>query len=196
MKSDHLVIIFVVAIMAVVLGFVFMTFSNINNINSQQQKPANIAELSREDILARLDPGPKPGSVAPDFQVTTTENKVVTLSDFKDKPTVIYFWATWCGTCRESLNELKKVYPDYENKVNFLAIDVDTEETLDIISNFQKSQQLPGIFAAGNEKVIVDYYALTTSTKYALDESAVIVEKGASVFTADDWKKTFDNLLD
>ena len=193
MKSDHVIIIFVVAIMAVVLGFAFMTFSNLSN--SQTQKPANIAELSREDILARLDPGPKPGSKAPDFQVTTTENKVVSLDDFKDNTTVIYFWATWCGTCRESLNDLKKLYPDYENKVNFLAIDVDTEETLEIISNFKNSQQLPGIFAAGNDKVIIDYYALTTSTKYALDESAVIVEKGASTYSADDWKKTFDNLL-
>ena len=193
MKSDHIVIIFVVAVLAVVLGFAFMTFSNLGG--SQAQRPANIAELSQQDILARLDPGPKPGSKAPDFQVTTTENKVVTLNDFKDKPAVLYFWATWCGTCRESLKELKKAYPDYEGKVNFIAIDVDTEETLDIISDFQKSQQLPGIFAAGNEKVIVDYYALTTSTKYALDESAIIVEKGASTYSADDWKKTFDKLL-
>ncbi len=190
MKSDHLVIIFVVAILAIVLGFAFLTFSNIG-----KQKPAEISKLSQEDILARLDPGPKPGSKAPDFEVITTENKKVTLSDFKDKPLVIYFWATWCGTCRESLKELKKVYPDYEGKVGFIAIDVDTEETIDIIKNFKDSQQLPGIFAAGNDKVIIDYYALTTSTKYALDESAVIVEKGASVFTAEDWKKTFDNLL-
>ncbi len=191
MKSDHLVIIFVVVILALVAGFAFLTFSNLGT----QQKPADIAKLSREDILARLDPGPKVGETSPDFQVTTTENKIVTLSDFEGKPTVIYFWATWCGTCRESLKELKKIYPDYENKINFIAIDVDTEETLELISNFKNSQQLPGIFAAGNEKVIVDYYALTTSTKYGLDENAIIVEKGASQFNADDWKKTFDNLL-
>ena len=194
MKSDHLVIIFVVVIMAVVLGFAFLTFSNLGG--SQTQRPADISKLSQEDILARLDPGPKPGSKAPDFQVTTTENKLVTLNDFKDKPTVIYFWATWCGPCRESLKELKRIYPDYENKINFIAIDVDTEETIDIISDFKNNQQLPGIFAAGNEKVIIDYYALTTSTKYALDSNAIIVEKGASVFTANDWKKTFDALLE
>jgi hypothetical protein len=72
MKSDYLVIIFVVAILAVVLGFAFMTFGNISNVSVQ--KPSDISKLSPDEILARLDPGPKPGSKVPDFSVERTDS--------------------------------------------------------------------------------------------------------------------------
>lgn len=191
MKSDHLVIIFVAAIL-VVLGFAFMTFSN---LNGAQQKPTDISKLSPDEILARLDPGPKIGNKVPDFSVRTIEDKTVTLSDYQGKPAVIYFWATWCGTCRTSLDELKKVWSGYEDHISFLAIDLDLEEDLALIRDFVKKNGYVGEYAAGNEKVIIDYYALMTSSKYAIDENAVLIDKGADTYYADDWRKAFDNIL-
>lgn len=194
MRTDRLVIIFVVAVMAVVLGFTVATFTNIGK-TATKQKPVEVSTLSREDILARLDPGPKPGDKVPDFSVQRIDEKTITLSDYEGKPTVLYFWATWCGSCRTSLEELKKVYPEYQYKINFLAVDLDTEEDLQLVREFVRSHGYVGDFATGNDKIVVDYYALTTSLKFATDEDAILLSKGADTYYADDWRNTFDSML-
>ena len=54
---------------------------------------------------------------APDFTVLDYDGKEVNLSDFKGKPVVINFWATWCYYCKEEMpdfNEAFKKYPDVE----------------------------------------------------------------------------------
>ena len=56
-------------------------------------------------------------------------NKRVELSDFKGKPIVINFWASWCGPCREEMPFLEKAWDEYRDKgVIFLGINELDEE--------------------------------------------------------------------
>jgi len=52
--------------------------------------------------------------------------------DFKGKPIVLSFWATWCAPCRAELPELKEIQNEYLNKINVIAV---TEETIEVIEN-------------------------------------------------------------
>ena len=43
--------------------------------------------------------GAKIGQAAPEFRLETPTGERVKLSDYEDRPRVIYFWASWCGSC-------------------------------------------------------------------------------------------------
>jgi peroxiredoxin len=65
---------------------------------------------------------------APDFTLTDLDGNRVSLSQFRGKPVVINFWATWCPPCKAELPHLVKAYEREQGRVVFLAISVDEPE--------------------------------------------------------------------
>lgn len=79
-----------------------------------------------EAYLERLERRAKlmEGRPAIDLDLVTSEGKKGKLSDYKGKPDVCRFWATWCGPCMGEMpyfNELSRKYPN----VQFIGISVD-----------------------------------------------------------------------
>ena len=60
----------------------------------------------------------------PDFTVVDASGKEVKLSDFRGKPVVLNFWATWCGYCKQEMPTFEKVYQQMGNEIHFLMVDV------------------------------------------------------------------------
>lgn len=66
---------------------------------------------------------------APDFTLVLLDGKKFHLGDYKGKPVLINFFASWCLPCREEMPVLEKVVNEYEPKgVIFLGVAVDDTE--------------------------------------------------------------------
>ncbi|MCJ8318062.1 MAG: TlpA family protein disulfide reductase [Colwellia sp.] len=53
---------------------------------------------------------------APDFSLSTEFGEVISLSDYKGKPLVLHFWATWCPYCKKLQPGLDELYLKYQKQ--------------------------------------------------------------------------------
>ncbi len=58
---------------------------------------------------------------APDFTVVDYKGNKASLSDYKGKPVVLNFWATWCYYCKEEMPDFNTAYKKYSD-VQFLMV--------------------------------------------------------------------------
>ena len=76
---------------------------------------------------------------APNFTVQDMNGNNVSLSDFKGKPVVINFWASWCPPCKAEMPDYEKMYKEYAPKgVVFMMVDLTdgSRETVPIAKKF------------------------------------------------------------
>lgn len=99
---------------------------NLGTQESQDQEQHDAGQQAPEKVLA------------PDFTVVDADGREVKLSDFRGKPTVVNFWATWCGYCTQEMPIFEEVYQQYGDDINFLMIDIadGTRETVEKASAY------------------------------------------------------------
>jgi peroxiredoxin len=64
---------------------------------------------------------------APVFSLKSLNGGKVSLSDFKGKPVLVTFWATWCTSCKEELPELEKFSIGKKDQLAIVLITIDGE---------------------------------------------------------------------
>jgi Peroxiredoxin len=82
----------------------------------------------------------KVGDEAPDFTITLTDGKSVTLSSLKGKIVMLQFTASWCGVCRKEMPFIEKdIWQKHKNDPNFVLIGIDRDEPVETVEEFKKS---------------------------------------------------------
>lgn len=89
--------------------------------------PAIVAEQKRMQAEANTAEG-KPMA---DLEMATPEGEMVKLSSLvaKSKLTLIDFWASWCGPCRQEIPNIKKIYANYKSRgLGLVGVSFDTDK--------------------------------------------------------------------
>jgi cytochrome c biogenesis protein CcmG, thiol:disulfide interchange protein DsbE len=145
-------------------------------------------------LMNPIPSGNNRGDRAFAFTIRTTDGKTVSLSDYKGKPVVIEFIATWCPYCRNDLSVVKDVYPKYSDDVGYLLIGMDLNEDADKLSAFVHEHG-PFDVGLGTETILSEYGIVYTTTKFAVNGDGIIEYKGSGQFTARQWETLFTALI-
>ena len=95
--------------------------------------------------------------ISPDFTFTDlVTGKTTKLSDLRDKPVYLNFWATWCPPCVKELPHIQAKYEQYKDRIHFLAISVDSEQ--EAPAQFISSKGYTFTVGYGNEREISRAY--------------------------------------
>ena len=85
------------------------------------------------------------GKPFPDFTVKDTKKNEFTLSEaLKDHEAVlINFFASWCGPCIRELPLLNELYKQYGDRVAFIGLDFEPDDTLLDIAEIRIENKVP-----------------------------------------------------
>lgn len=73
--------------------------------------------------LFRSGPGTV-GRPAPGFELPALDGPSISLSDLRDKPVVLNFWASWCDPCRDEAPELARSARELGAVATFLGVNI------------------------------------------------------------------------
>jgi peroxiredoxin len=78
---------------------------------------------------------------APDFTLPDLHGAQVSLAQFRGRPVVVNFWATWCPPCRNEIPRLIEAYQrEKDSGVVFIAI---SDEPANVVGPFVKENSIP-----------------------------------------------------
>jgi len=78
----------------------------------------------------------------PDFTVYDDDGNAVRLSDFRGKPVVLNFWASWCGPCKSEMPAFNAAAEELSGNVIFMMVNLTDgyQETVNTASKFIQEQ--------------------------------------------------------
>ena len=129
--------------------------------------------------------GPEIGKLAPDFELSSLDGQVVSLSDFLGKPVFLNFWATWCGPCRFEMPFIQKMYEGLSGE-GLVVLAVNVQENPTAVREFVESFGLTfPVLLATNSEVPLAYNIRGIPATFFIDENGIIQDIKIGAFASE-----------
>ncbi len=125
---------------------------------------------------------PTSGEQAPDFQLRDLSGNLVSRQDFDGRATLIHFWATWCGVCRQELSALNWLYQRLGPDEALVTIVADSEDP-GAVRRFVRDNEIRYPVLLATPEVLERYRVSAFPTNYYLDGSGGVQDKTVGLST-------------
>ena len=118
--------------------------------------------------------GPQIGKLAPDFKLSNLEGQSVSLGDFRGKPVLLNFWASWCGPCRYEMPFIQEIYEEWSGK-GLIILAVNLQENPSQVKEFVESFGFSfPVLLATNQEVSLAYNIRGIPATFFIDKDGII----------------------
>ena len=137
-------------------------------------------------------------SLAPDFTVYDLDGNAHKLSDFRGKPVILNFWASWCGPCKLEMPDIEATWKEYGDEIHFLLVNLTdgSQETVETASAYiaEQGYSFPIYFDSDMEGAY-QYSVTGIPVTYFIDAEGNFVAYYQSVMSAQILQQAVDLLL-
>lgn len=141
----------------------------------------------------------EPANLAPDFTVYDLDGNPVKLSDFRGKPVILNFWASWCGPCKAEMPDFEEAYLEYGDEIHFVIVNLTDgrSETVETASGYiaQQGYTFPVYYDTDMDAAYA-YQISSIPMTIFLDANGVIVNGQIGMLDAETLQQNIDTLLD
>ncbi|HIW14112.1 MAG TPA: TlpA family protein disulfide reductase [Firmicutes bacterium] len=166
------------------------------NPSSQDSTPSQSIPSSQEESAGAEGSTPTTAT-APDFTVYTGDGTPVKLSDFRGKPVVLNFWASWCPPCKAEMPDFDAAYQKY-TQIQFLMVNA-TDGSRETVETAQAHVTEQGysfpVFFDTELSASIAYQATALPCTYFLDENGNLVAQGRGMLSAETLEQGINMIL-
>lgn len=135
---------------------------------------------------------------APNFEITTIEGDTVSLqkSMEENKPLVVYFTASWCPICAKNWPVLSKLYPEYKDRLNLVAIGIDPTDDEEVMRKLSKEEGFTFPVTRGEPDIMRAFGVQSQATTVGVNtDGRIAFQKNKTALSEEEYRKLFDQLV-
>lgn len=133
-----------------------------------------------------------------DFTVYDLEGNPHNLSEFRGKPVVLNFWASWCGPCKSEMPDFEEAYQQYGEQIQFLMVNMTdgSAETVETVTEFIAAQGYTfPVYCDSDLDAVTTYGINAIPVTYFIDAEGCLVAGQRGMLSAEQLQQGIDMLL-
>jgi cytochrome c biogenesis protein CcmG, thiol:disulfide interchange protein DsbE len=133
-----------------------------------------VAAVAYYWLFQRPSSVPVLGRPAPSFQLQALNGAPTSLADYRGKPVIVNFWATWCEPCRAEMPLLSALY-DHLQAQDLVVLSITDEDGLKAAQFLGGTKYHPSVLLDPGGKVHKQFHIQSIPATFIFDRDGKLV---------------------